>query len=191
MNDEERSEPMGEPIAEPPPRVTRTTTRRPGARRQQRAGERPSRARKRPSPAQPEPSQATEAIRGLLQLPAAGFILVGQRVQSVPLVADGATILVHGGPFAEALAKIAENDPRMMALLEKLLAFGPYGEALALAIPFAAQFIRNHNEPAAPILEGFGAVPPEEIITAASLQIPTDVSPDGQVNRGSDETTAA
>jgi hypothetical protein len=115
---------------------------------------------------------------------------VGQKVQSVPLVADGATIIVHGGPFAEALAKIAENDPRMMALLEKLLAFGPYGEALALAIPFAAQFIRNHNEPAAPILEGFGAVPPEQIITAASLDIPVDVSRNGQVS-GSDQAPAA
>lgn len=137
-------------------------------------------AQKKPPPS-PEPTPA-EAIRGILQIPAAGLIITGQRVESVALVADGATILVHGPPVAEAIQTIAENDPRVMALLEKVLAFGPYGLLLAALMPMTAQFIRNHNEPAAPILEGFGAVPPDRIIVAASLEIPSgngQVTPDG------------
>jgi hypothetical protein len=108
----------------------------------------------------------------LLQLPAAGFILFGQRLNSIPLQADGATIIVHGGSFAEALALVCENNATAMALLEKVIAFGPLGEAMAMAIPFAAQFVRNHNEAAAPILEGFGAIPPLDIIAAAQLPVP-------------------
>lgn len=177
-------EPLEVPIdesLEPPPEAPRPRTRsvRTPGRKRQSTGRKPATRTRKPSPAKSEPS-AEEALRGLLQLPAAGFILIGQQAQSIPLVADGATILVHGGPFAAALATICENDPRLMALLEKVIAFGPYGEALALGLPLAAQFVRNHNEAAAPILSGFGAVSAEEIILRAELTIPEPISPNGQ-----------
>jgi hypothetical protein len=145
--------------------------------------------RPRPKPKSPAPTTdttAADAIRGILQLPAAGLIITGQRLESVPLVADGATILVHGPHVATAIAEIAENDPRMMALLEKLLAFGPYGVLLAALYPMIAQFMRNHREDFGPLLEGFGAVQAERIIEAASLEVPTAVtpSPNGQGNTG-------
>ena len=106
--------------------------------------------------------------------------MVGQRAGSVALVADGATLLVHGPVFAAALAEVAENDPRVMALLEKLVALGPLSALTMALIVMGAQFARNHNEEAAPVLEGLGAVPPETIIAQASLEIPVTVSPNGQ-----------
>jgi hypothetical protein len=167
--------PVEAPTRPSEPRVTRV--RRPG--RSAPRG-RPRGSKNKPKE-QPEEQQLEQAIRGILQLPAAGFIIAGQRVQSTPLVADGATILVHGPGVAKAIVEIAENDPRVMALLEKVLAFGPYGLLIAALMPAIAQGIRNHNEPAAPILEGFGAVTPEQIISAASLDVPVDVNPDGKV----------
>jgi hypothetical protein len=125
-----------------------------------------------------------------MQLPAAGLIIAGQRAQSVALTADGATILVHGPGVAKAIAEIAENDPRVMALLEKVLAFGPYGVLLAALFPMVAQFGANHGGPL-PLLEGFGAVAPEQIISAASLEVPVGVSGNGQApSDGAKETEA-
>jgi hypothetical protein len=106
--------------------------------------------------------------------------MVGQRVESVPLVADGATILVHGPAFAEAVQEIAKHDPRVAALLEKLVTFGPYGMFVTVCVIAGAQFARNHDEKDAAILEGFGAVPPNEIIAQANLDVPVRVSPNGQ-----------
>jgi hypothetical protein len=167
---------------EPPPRVRTRTTRRPAAgAAKTRPRERPRASKtQRKAPPPTEPSVA-DAIRGMLQLPAAGLIITGQRLQSVALVADGATILVHGPNVAIAIAELAENDPRIMALLEKALAFGPYGVLLAALFPMVAQLSVNHGGPL-PLLEGFGAIQPEKIITAASLEIPVEVSPNGQVS---------
>lgn len=139
----------------------------------------PSRARTRKAPAPAPTAGPEEAIRGLLQIPATAFIMVGQRAESVPLVADGATILVHGPTLAQALAEIAKVDPRFAALLEKLVTFGPYGMAVTALTIMTAQFMRNHESAPAPILEGFGAVAPEQIIAAASIEIPVEVSPNG------------
>lgn len=172
---------------EPPPRVRTTSTRRPAKGRESQ-GRKTAPKRKAPPP--PEPPSPADAIRGILQLPAAALIITGQRLESVPIVADGATILVHGPQVAEAIEELARNDPRVMALLEKVLAFGPYGALLAALFPFVAQLVRNHNEEAAPILGGFGAVSAPAIINAASLEIPTaQVSPNGQGSQDGAETT--
>jgi len=106
--------------------------------------------------------------------------MVGQRAGSVPLVADGATILVHGATLAEAIGEWAETDPRIMAGIEKLVMFGPASAVvMALAI-MGAQFGRNHREDMAAIFGGFGAIPAEEIIAAAGLPVPVSPSQNGQ-----------
>jgi hypothetical protein len=119
-------------------------------------------------------------VKGLLQIPATAVIMVGQRIESVSLVADGATILVHGPAFAQAIEEIAKHDPRVAAMLEKLVTFGPYGMFVTVCVIMGAQFARNHEAGPASILEGFGAVSPEQIITQASLDVPISVSPNGQ-----------
>jgi hypothetical protein len=106
--------------------------------------------------------------------------MVGQRTGSVPLVADGATIVVHGGTLAEAIGEWAEHDPRIMAGIEKLVMFGPASAVVMALVIMGAQFTRNHREDMAPILEGFGAISPEQIIAAAELPIPVKPSDNGQ-----------
>lgn len=147
----------------------------------------PGRTARKPPPksrtAKAPTTNPEEAIRGLLQIPATAVVMVGQRAGSVALVADGATVLVHGPAFASALAEVAENDPRVMAILEKLVSFGPYAALTTAVVIMGAQFARNHEAGPAPILEGFGAVPPHQIIEAASLDVPVEApSPNGQAN---------
>jgi hypothetical protein len=169
-----------EPPPEPPPRTTTRTTRRPARGTATKGPRTASKARTRKAPSPPE-TRPADAVRGLLQIPATAVVMVGQRVGSVPLVADGATILVHGPAFAEAVEEIANHDPRVMAILEKLVSFGPYGMFVTVCVVAGAQFRRNHDETNAAILEGFGAVPPEKIIAQASLDIPASApSPNGQ-----------
>ena len=105
--------------------------------------------------------------------------MVGQRVGSVPLIADGATVLVHGPAFADAIEEWAKVDPRVAVILEKLVMFGPATAVAMALVIMGAQFARNHNEEASAILAGFGAVPAHEIIATAGLQVPVDVSPNG------------
>jgi hypothetical protein len=105
--------------------------------------------------------------------------MTGQRLGSVALVADGATVLVHGAGFADALATLAEYDPRVAAMLENLVKFGPYGMVVSFMVLMGAQFYRNHNEEMAPVLSAFGAVSPETIIAQAGLEMPVPVSSNG------------
>jgi hypothetical protein len=160
----------------PPPRVTRTTTRRPRP-RAERARRAPSRARK--PPVTEEPS-IEDGVKGILQIPAGIALLAGQRMNSIPIVADGATILYYGDDFAKVTIQLAETDPRFMALLERAVKFGPYGMALSLIFAMGLQFSRNHEVGQPELLEAFGAMKPEEIISKAGIEMQVQVSPDGQ-----------
>ncbi len=122
----------------------------------------------KPRTTAPKEPSTQEALQGLLQLPAAGLIISGQRSKNIALVADGATILVHGPGLAAAIAEIAENDPRVMALLEKVITFGPYGGLLTILFQVTAQIARNHGAPEELTSMG-GAVSPEDIISAGGL----------------------
>lgn len=166
-----------EPPPPPPPPRSRSV-RRPAKGRQSTGPRTASKARKRPV-ASPTPSPA-ETVRGLFQLPATGFVMVGQRTGSIPLQADGATILVHGGTLADAIGEWAEHDPRVMAGIEKLIMFGPASAVVMALVIMGAQMTRNHREDLASLLSGFGAVPPLEIIAAAGLPVPEPVASNGQ-----------
>jgi len=181
-DDPEAPTSRAEPPPPPPPRATTRTTRRPAA------GGASTRPRGRPKGSKtkaPPPQEvgAAEAVRGLLQIPATAVIMVGQRVGSVPLVADGATVIVHGPAFAAAVEEVAKHDPRVMAMLEKLVAFGPYGMFVTACVIMGAQFGRNHaQEENAMVLEAFGAVSPDKIIEMAGLDVPASPSGNGQRN---------
>lgn len=189
VDDPEAPAARTEPAPEPPQRTTTRTTRRPGKGRATTGPRSSSKARTRKS-ATPPVATPAEAIQGLLQMPATGLVIIGQRAGSVPLVADGATVLVHGPGWSQALADIAENDPRIMAILEKLVAFGPYGAFVTMSVIIGAQFARNHEAAPAPILEGFGAVSPDAIISAAGLEVVEAPSPNGQAKATDDAASA-
>lgn len=163
---------------EPPPQVRTRSVRRPAESRQK-ARKSPTKPRTSKTPSSPTMSPE-DGIRGILQIPAAGLILAGQRMDSIPLIADGATILYHGPALAQATIQIAENDPRIMALIEKLVQFGPYGMFVTVVFSMAIQGGRNHEVAAPGLLESFGAMPPEQIIAKAGMEVEVKVSPNGQ-----------
>ena len=158
------------------------SVRRPAKGRQTSGPQKPPRPRQKTRPPASSRTNVVEAIRGILQMPATAMIVVGQRTGSVPLVADGATILVHGPMLANAIEDVANHDPRVMAMLEKLISFGPYSALVMATIVIGAQFTMNHEAAPAQILEGFGAVPPENIIAQASLEVPAGYSPNGKAD---------
>lgn len=181
-----------DPIPDPPEARTeapRVSTRRPARGRQSTGPRRASKSQKRaPTTAVPGPA---ETVRGLLQIPATAVVMVGQRAGSVPLVADGATVLIHGPAFADAVEEWAKADPRVAVILEKLVMFGPASAVAMALVIMGAQFYRNHDEGSAPLTGGLGAVPAVEIITRAGLDVPVDVSSNGQRTDGTQGTESA
>jgi hypothetical protein len=180
LSDDTVEVPYEPPEARPEPRTR--SVRRPAKGRQTTGPKKPARSRTKTKAPAGSRTEVIDAVRGVMQIPATGFVIAGQRTGSVPLVADGATILVHGPMLASAIEDVANHDPRAMAMLEKLIVFGPYSALATALVIMGAQFWRNHDESKAPILEGFGAIPPEAIITQASLDVPVPVSPNGQTS---------
>lgn len=165
--------------APPPPPEPRTrSVRRPGQRKAPTGRKTAPKTRKPPATI-PGPA---ETVKGLLQIPATAVVMVGQRAGSVPLVADGATVIVHGPTFADAIEEWAKVDPRVAVILEKLVVLGPASAVVTVLVIMGAQFYRNHNEESAPLTGGLGAVSATDIINAAGLPIPSVEmpSPNGQ-----------
>lgn len=171
--------PVEDEVTPPAPERTQTrSVRRPARGREKSPRTAPkSRTRKPAAPSVPGPA---ETVRGLLQIPATAVVMIGQRTGSIPLVADGATVLVHGPAFADAMEEWAKVDPRVAVVLEKLVTFGPASAVVTALVIMGAQFYRNHNEESAPLTGGLGAIPATEIITTAGLDIPVMVSNNGQ-----------
>jgi hypothetical protein len=161
---------------EPPPPGRKRSVRRPAKGRQSAAPKAAPRPR-RQAASVPGPA---DTVKSLLQIPATAVVMVGQRAGSVPLVADGATVIVHGPAFASAIEEWAKVDPRVAIILEKLVAFGPASAVATVLVIMGAQFYRNHDESSAPLTGGLGAVSATEIINAAGLPIPEPISPNGQ-----------
>lgn len=98
-------------------------------------------------------------IMGLLQLPAGVLAIAG--LNKPELAADAATITVYGPPIAEALNDLAYERPEIAAVLDRVLAVGPYGALIAAVAPMALQILCNHGAIPSGIL---GTVPKESLL---------------------------
>jgi hypothetical protein len=121
----------------------------------------------RPAP-KPKPQQPDyrEAVSGIFQLATAPLLIAGQALKKPALIADAA-ILVQSTPgIANAVNNLAHSDPKVAAILDRLLTVGPYGETIAELIKPTAQIIANHRPQMLPALQPFGAIPPDELIAS-------------------------
>lgn len=84
-----------------------------------------------------------EGIAGLLQIPA--FILASAGRLNPALEYDGIAVAVATPNIAEAVNSIAQDEPRVAAVLDKILQVGPYGALLGALVPLAAQIAVNHK----------------------------------------------
>ncbi len=96
--------------------------------------------RAKPSAALPD---YREGVAGLLQIPA--FILASAGRLNPVLEYDGIAVAVATPNIAEAVNALAQEEPRVAAVLDKILQVGPYGALLGALVPLVAQIAVNHK----------------------------------------------
>lgn len=58
---------------------------------------------------------------------------------------DACAIGLHAEPIAVAVEDLAFQDERIRAILDRILAVGPYGVLLSAVMPLVLQVLANHN----------------------------------------------
>lgn len=85
-----------------------------------------------------------DGVAGLLQIPA--FILASAGRLNPALEYDGIAVATHTPAIAEAVHAMALEEPRVAAVLDKILSVGPYGALLGAMVPLVAQIAVNHKK---------------------------------------------
>lgn len=124
----------------------------------------------------PRASRATASpdyragIAGLVQVPTAMLAVAGRF--NPTLAYDAAAVVAVTPQFAEAVQAIAQEDPRIAALLDKVLTFGPYGALVGVVVTLGAQLAVNHGK--IPVAAGvaFGAVDPDTLLGSVGTPAP-------------------
>lgn len=89
---------------------------------------------------------------------------------SIAAPADAFAVSQHGPNVAEALNQLAQERPEVAAMLEKVLAIGPYGALVAAVIPMVIQIAHNHNAIPERLATQMGATPKRVIISHLTAQ---------------------
>ena len=79
---------------------------------------------------------------------------------------DAIAITVHWPGIAKALDETAQANPALAAVLDRVIAVGPYGALLTAVMPLAAQLAVNHGLPVE-FGRRFGAVPTQLMMARA------------------------
>lgn len=103
-----------------------------------------------------------KGLNGMLQL--ASFPLVMLGTQKPAFLADAAAIGEHGPGVVDAVNDLAQEDPRLAAVLDKILGMGPYGALIAAVLPLAAQLLANHKIIPAGVAKALGAKDPDVLV---------------------------
>jgi len=93
--------------------------------------------------ARPVAPDYRQGVAGLLQIPA--FVLASAGRLNPALEYDGIAVATHTPALAEALNSLALEEPRVAAVLDKILSVGPYGALLGALVPLVAQIAVNHK----------------------------------------------
>lgn len=104
-----------------------------------------------------------DGVQGLLQIPA--FILASAGRINPALEYDGIAVATFAPAIADAVHSVAVEEPRVAAVLDKILSVGPYGALLGALVPLAAQIAVNHKKLPAGTL---GTTEPEALKNAFS-----------------------
>jgi hypothetical protein len=106
------------------------------------------------------------ALGALVQMVAAPLAVAGQR--SPAALADAAALAIHGPAVVEAVNDIAQEQPAVARVLDRLAKVGPYGALLTAVAPLAVQMLVNHGMIPVEAGEAAGAVSPDDLV--ASLE---------------------
>lgn len=97
-------------------------------------------------------------LNGWLQILSLPLALAG-RVRPV-FALDAAAVSMHGPGVTDALNTVAQDQPEVAAVLDKIMAVGPYGLLIGSLIPLVAQIGANHGKIPASVATGMGAMDP-------------------------------
>lgn len=87
---------------------------------------------------------------------------------SEPLKADGLVIIENSANMAEAINRLADEDPRIKAALERMLSAGAWSGVLAATLPVVLAIAGNHGmvPPQLASLFTMATTPPAEPVAA-------------------------
>lgn len=111
-------------------------------------------------------------INGLLQLAAAPLAMFGARTGNVAYQADAAALVAYAPPLAAGLQSVADSDPRVAALLDRVLKAGPYAVILTPLVQLGMQLAVNHGLVPIELGAQVGAMAPQDLITAVTGGVP-------------------
>lgn len=97
----------------------------------------PATARKKTAP------DYEEGLNGFVQMAAFGLAVAGDK--NPVLLADSVAVAEHGPNLSAALNAIAQERPEVAAVLDKVLAVGPYGLLIGAIAPLVMQVLSNHG----------------------------------------------
>jgi hypothetical protein len=117
-----------------------------------------------PRPKAPAKVDYATGLKGLL--PLAILPLVGLGRLKPVFFADAAAVSAKGPKVCDELSNLAQDDPRIAAIVEKATKVGPYGALLAAAMELSVQIATNHKPELIAVTGGLGAVPPMQLINS-------------------------
>lgn len=88
--------------------------------------------------------QYYDGIMGMFQIAGVGLMMAGGD-KNKAFTADSAAIATYGPDVAKSLDLLAQERPEIAAVLDKLLAVGPYGLVIGAVVPLAMQIAANHG----------------------------------------------
>jgi hypothetical protein len=115
-----------------------------------------------PRPRTPKKTDYRQGITGAFQ------------IISLPLAfaapADAAAITAHAPTIAEALNDLAQDRPEVAAVLDRILAGGPYAALFAAMLPLGVQLAHNHGLIPEQMASQMGATPKRHILAQLRAQ---------------------
>lgn len=153
------------PDVAPDTKPKRPTTR--AGRRAASARAKAKKADKPPTSSKPTPRRATLETRLTQSLVSVGTMVTATGAMTSPAVqADGLLIIRQAPDIAAALDKVAKDDPRVAAALEKMLTVGVWGGLTAAVLPLVVGIAANHGAIPPHVAGMFGVAPPDELVAA-------------------------
>jgi hypothetical protein len=156
------------PLPDTPPPPPDTKPKRPTTRAERRAVAEANKARKatKPdkAPAASKPRKASLETRLAGNIATLGTVLAAAGGMASPaLSADGVLVVQHSASIAAALDKVAKDDPKVAAALERMLTVGTWSGLIAALMPLVLGIAANH-----------GAIPPQLAAILGATTPPED-----------------
>lgn len=135
----------GKPRGKPGPKPGAATSTSSGRARRTTRSRRhsPTRSSSPPKSKAPAGPDYAAGIRGVLQMIAAPLAMLGMKKPEWML--DAATITIHANPVSEGVAEAVPELPQLQAVLDRVMAVGPWGIALSPLLAMGVQMLANHG----------------------------------------------